>query len=49
MRVFRLAWPLEICADSRPATSRPVPTIVPMIAFVSPLTPVYHRPRSGAG
>ena len=28
----------EICTDSRPATARPVPTIVPMIAFVSLLT-----------
>ena len=34
MRVFTP----EICADTRPATKRPVPTMVPMIGFASVLT-----------
>ena len=34
MRVFTP----EICADTRPATKRPVPTMIPMIGFASVLT-----------
>ena len=34
MRVFTP----EICADTRPAATKPVPTMVPMIGFVSVLT-----------
>ena len=34
MRVFTP----EICADTRPATTRPVPTMVLMIGFASVLT-----------
>ncbi len=34
----RLAFTLASCADSRPPSARPVPTMVPIIAFVSLVT-----------